>query len=277
MRIHVDHDVCVGSGTCVLAAAAVFDQDDNTGLVKALTERPAAEHQHAVVEAVSRCLARAITVTEDNKAETKGPAKTSGKLVVETIVLDVGMPYAAYMALTFAGLSDVVALAAAGGVSVLRIGVSYIRHRRISTLAVLVMTRFVLGILAGLLTGDARVVLLKDPILTAVMGAVILASLTLRRPLTYYIRRDFVPDGLSWDETWQQSSALRQENRIIAAVWGAGLIGESLLRVTLVLTIPVHVAAAASPLFGTTCVLLLFGWMNWYLRAPNHPLQGATP
>ncbi|WP_327151498.1 VC0807 family protein [Nocardia sp. NBC_01329] len=247
-------------------AAAVFDQNDDTGLVETLTEHPAAEHRHAVVEAISRCPARAITVTEDSTVETRRPDRTSGWLVTKTIIVDVGMPYAAYLALKLVGVSDVTALVVAGGVSVLRVGVSYIRHRRISALAMLVTARFALGILAGLLTGDARVVLLKDPIITAVMGAAILASLTLRRPLTFYIRRDFVPDGMSWDEAWDHSRAFRRQNRIIAAAWGAGLVGESVARVALVLTVPVQVAAVTSPLFGTTCVLLLFGWMNWYLR-----------
>lgn len=256
----------------MLAAEAVFDQDD-TGLVATLTEHPAAEHRRAVADAVARCPAGAITVTEHEEAETAGPAKTSVPLVAKTIIIDVGMPYLAYLALTIAGLSDVAALAAAGGVSVLRVGVGYVRHRRISALSVVVMTRFVLGILAGLLTGDARVVLLKDPIITAAMGAVILASLAMRKPLTYYIRRDFVPDGLSWDAAWRQSKTFRRQNRIVAAGWGIGLIGESLVRVALVLTNPVQVVAIASPLFGTTCLLLLFAWMNGYLRAARRTAE----
>ncbi|MEU0868772.1 VC0807 family protein [Nocardia brasiliensis] len=273
MRVQVDRNMCIGSGNCALTAAAVFDQDDDTGLVRLVAQRPAAGYRLAVEHAVARCPAGAITVLDDERAS---PAKTSGVLVAKTVVVDVGVPYAAYLALTLAGVSDVVALVAAGGVSALRVVVGYLRHRRVSALSVLVLSRFVLGVLAGLLTGNATVVLLKDPIITAVMGAVILVSLALWKPLTYYIRRDFVPDGLSWDEAWRQSRAFRRQHRTVAAVWGVGLIAESLVRVALVLTSPVQVAAVASPLVGTGCILLLFAWMNWHVRV-GEPRKSQAP
>ena len=194
------------------------------------------------------------------------PAKASSAMIVKTLVIDVGIPYLVYVAATLAGAPDVVALAVAGGVSALRAVVSYLRDRRINALSVLMLIRFTVGIVVAILTGDATAVLVKDPMITATMGAVILASLMLRRPLTYYIRRDFVPDGMSWDAAWRQSSAFRRQNRTIAFVWGAGLVAESLLRIGIVLAVPVRVAALASPLCGAGCVLLLFAWMNSYLR-----------
>ncbi|MGX1763072.1 ferredoxin, partial [Streptomyces lydicus] len=89
----------------MLAAAAVFDQDDDTGLVRLVAERPGAGQRLAVEDAAARCPAGAITVLDD---ERPSPAKTSGVLVAKTIVVDVGVPYAAYLALTLAGVSDVV-------------------------------------------------------------------------------------------------------------------------------------------------------------------------
>jgi ferredoxin len=42
MRVIVDQDKCVGSGQCVLAAAGVFDQRDEDGIVVLLNASPPA-------------------------------------------------------------------------------------------------------------------------------------------------------------------------------------------------------------------------------------------
>ncbi|MBV8931566.1 MAG: ferredoxin [Kutzneria sp.] len=63
MRINVDRDRCVGAGQCVLAAARVFDQDDD-GLVTVLTLDPPAEEADAVREAVHLCPSGAISLVE---------------------------------------------------------------------------------------------------------------------------------------------------------------------------------------------------------------------
>ena len=62
MKVTVDQDVCVGSGQCVLAAADVFDQQGNDGMVVLLAEHPPLEREAAVREAASRCPALAIKI-----------------------------------------------------------------------------------------------------------------------------------------------------------------------------------------------------------------------
>lgn len=47
MHITADRERCVGAGQCVLAAPAVFDQDDD-GLVAPLTLDPGSGEQEAV-------------------------------------------------------------------------------------------------------------------------------------------------------------------------------------------------------------------------------------
>jgi ferredoxin len=65
MRITADPQACVGSGQCVLAAPAVFDQDDD-GIVVLRTDhlddRSAAARIH---DAVALCPSRALSVRPD--------------------------------------------------------------------------------------------------------------------------------------------------------------------------------------------------------------------
>jgi ferredoxin len=63
MRVSVEKDRCVGSGQCVLAVAAVFDQNEENGIVTLRTDQPAEELAGDVEQAALVCPARAITVT----------------------------------------------------------------------------------------------------------------------------------------------------------------------------------------------------------------------
>ncbi|MFF0587280.1 ferredoxin [Streptomyces sp. NPDC003781] len=53
---------CVGAGQCVLAAPAVFDQDEEEGLVLVLDENPPASRSDAVRAAVRACPSGALAL-----------------------------------------------------------------------------------------------------------------------------------------------------------------------------------------------------------------------
>jgi ferredoxin len=60
--IQVDRDVCIGSGMCVVAAPAVFDQDDEA---KAVVLDPAGEPAGVVAGAVDACPTGALSLREE--------------------------------------------------------------------------------------------------------------------------------------------------------------------------------------------------------------------
>ncbi|MFH9733426.1 ferredoxin [Streptomyces sp. NPDC017260] len=61
-RVSAERDRCVGAGQCVLAAPAVFDQDEDDGLVRVLAERPSSAQSDAVRRAVRACPSGALTL-----------------------------------------------------------------------------------------------------------------------------------------------------------------------------------------------------------------------
>jgi ferredoxin len=63
MNVQVDQDRCVSAGHCVVAAAAVFDQRDEDGVVVLLDATPPAELAAEVESAAESCPAQAIRVT----------------------------------------------------------------------------------------------------------------------------------------------------------------------------------------------------------------------
>jgi ferredoxin len=63
LKISADRDVCISAGNCVMAAGAIFDQDDDGIVVVLVDEVPAAEEEHAR-EAVKLCPSQALRATD---------------------------------------------------------------------------------------------------------------------------------------------------------------------------------------------------------------------
>ena len=64
MRISVEADKCVGAGQCAMVAPAVFDQNEDDGVVIVLDESPGQEHAADVEEAAILCPAQVILLHE---------------------------------------------------------------------------------------------------------------------------------------------------------------------------------------------------------------------
>jgi ferredoxin len=66
MKVTADREVCIGSGNCVFSAPAVFDQDDDEGLVVLLTAEvdPHGADADAVRDAVAHCPSGALRFVE---------------------------------------------------------------------------------------------------------------------------------------------------------------------------------------------------------------------
>ncbi|PXX05543.1 ferredoxin [Mycolicibacterium moriokaense] len=63
MKIAADRDVCISAGNCVMAADAIFDQDDDGIVVVLVDEVPVAEVEHAR-EAVKLCPSQALRMAD---------------------------------------------------------------------------------------------------------------------------------------------------------------------------------------------------------------------
>ncbi|MQY21547.1 ferredoxin [Nocardia macrotermitis] len=64
MKVVIDEEKCVAAGQCVAAAAEVFDQRDEDGIVVLLNANPPAELADDVRQAAAVCPALAIRIEE---------------------------------------------------------------------------------------------------------------------------------------------------------------------------------------------------------------------
>ena len=63
MKVLADRDVCISAGNCVMAAGAVFDQDEDGIVVMLVDEVPEGEEEN-VREAVRLCPSQALQAAD---------------------------------------------------------------------------------------------------------------------------------------------------------------------------------------------------------------------
>jgi ferredoxin len=64
LRVKAEIDKCIGAGTCVRVAGAVFTQDDDSGLVEVLIHDAGESQRVAVESAVRLCPTHALAIED---------------------------------------------------------------------------------------------------------------------------------------------------------------------------------------------------------------------
>ena len=177
------------------------------------------------------------------------------KNVLGTVAVDIGLPIAAYFALVAVGLVPGWALTSSAAVSVISLAVRWWRSREVSTLGILVLVQFGLGVVVAVLTGNPRFVLAKDYLITFLIAIAALATLRLRRPFIARIRRDLSPDRDQFDAEWEDNPRFRAVHRELTWWWGVVLTVEVGVALAIIYTAPLGVAVVATNIL-TPAVLL---------------------
>lgn len=189
--------------------------------------------------------------------------------LVPDLIVDVALPIATYYMLVGQGVPAFWAFLLSGvwptGKSVL----SLIRQRRVDELGMFVLILIILGTLVSLLFHDPRWLLLKDSAFTCGLGLVYLATLLMRRPLTFYFGRKFATDGSAaararWDEYWEELSVFRHGQRVITSVWGLTLLIEGLIRIPATFVLPLNVMVVVSNIMPLLVITALIFWTISY-------------
>jgi len=157
------------------------------------------------------------------------------------------------------------------------------RFRRVDALSVIVLIGIVLSIGAMALGGSARMLLLRESLVSGAIGVAFLLSLPLRRPLIFYLARATVARETAggaerMDALWDERPGLAASMRLMTAVWGAGLTSETALRSWMAWTWPIERFLAVSPVIGYGIYGALLLWTLWYRKTlRNRADRAAQP
>ncbi|WP_432887653.1 VC0807 family protein [Kribbella sp. CA-245084] len=193
------------------------------------------------------------------------------------LLWDVGLPLVVYYAGRILGYDVLPALAAAAGAALLRVAVIAVVRRRLNGLAAFVGGTFAVLLVVSLLTGDPRILLAKESVLSGAAGLLLLGSCLLGRPLVYAIARKAnagKPELLAeWDDRWRTQPTFRKHFATLTAVFGGVLLADAIIRLVLVYTLPVNTMANLSPVMHVAALGILIGWSLWYR---NHRQRRAV-
>ncbi|NWK76843.1 VC0807 family protein [Aquitalea sp. LB_tupeE] len=157
--------------------------------------------------------------------------------------------------------------------------VELLRFRRIDALSVMVLGGIALSLLAMLLGGSPRILLMRESLLSGLIGLAFLLSLLLPKPLLFYlaratVARESAEEEWRFDVRWQEP-AFRRGIRQLTLLWGAGLCAETLLRALLIWLLPVERFLILSPFisYGIMGLLLAGTWLGRRRLRANRPLS----
>jgi hypothetical protein len=184
------------------------------------------------------------------------------------LLWDVGLPAVIFYVCRALGFDVLLALAAGGLAALIRVGcVAVVRHR-LDGLAALVGVSFALLLVVSLLTGDPRILLARESILSGAAGLLLVGSCVIGRPVLYaLVRRLNAGKGellAQWDERWRTQPSFRRHFVLLSAVIGGVLLTESTVRLLLIYLLPIDVAAGLSLALHVGTIALLVCWALWY-------------
>jgi hypothetical protein len=201
------------------------------------------------------------------------------RALVIGLLWDVGLPVAGYALSRLLGAPAAVALLVGGLTAVLRTGVVAVLERRFDGVAAFLAVTF--GVLVGVwaVTGDERIMLARESIVSGGLGLLLLGSCVIGRPLMYAaVRRLHAGDVPKLDEfaaRWSSDPGFRGVFTTLSLVWGVGLLAEALVRIPLIYLLPVDLGYAASMLLQVATVASLLLWTVWRGRSRRAVAAGG--
>ncbi|MFI7002446.1 VC0807 family protein [Nocardia sp. NPDC050175] len=199
------------------------------------------------------------TSTVDQPTESSGGVRTW----LAPLARDIAIPVGAYFAMHKLGYSDFAGLLAGTVLSAAMLIFLAIRSRRLEVMSAIILCGFVVGLVLSLITGDPRLMIAKDSAATVLIGLAFLISAMIGKPLIYLAARKGIAAGgqaklAEFEEAYRTNPDKRRAFTVLSVMWGAGLLGEAVLRIVLAYQLPIHTMAWLSPVLMICVIAPLF-------------------
>lgn len=196
--------------------------------------------------------------------------------IIITLLINGGLPLLVYKMLED-HMSDVAALSIATIIPMAETLYHLIKHKKMDVFAAFMAVSFILGILAALLGGDQKLILLRESFVTGMMGLIFLGSLLFGKPLIYYFALRFTVGSnqekqSAFEENWKLPY-VRKVLRMMTAGWGIALVGEAAIKWILVYTLSTTAFLAVSNVVMYGVIGLAILWTYFYRKSTRQHLQ----
>ena len=182
------------------------------------------------------------------------------------LIIDVGIPLASYYLLRKAGCTQLTALGLSSVVPAAHAVLDLVRSRTLNGLALLIVAVNLIGAAASFWSGNPRVMLAKDGVITSSVGFGIVVSVLAGRPLMSAALRPLMAKGdVARDAAFGRlevtSPRFRRLARRFSLVWALACLLDCGARVACAFTLPVDTTVWLSTvlLFASLGAAIVFG------------------
>lgn len=214
-------------------------------------------------------------------ARTRALLRTKGPAFVGEAVINFVLPYLIY-SYAEPSLGDVQALLASSGPPIVWSLVEFIRRRRLDALSLFVLAGIIMSLLAFFGGGGARMLQLREKLVTGVIGLAFLVSAAIGRPVIYELAKAGMARSGSADldrmHRLRDDRRFRRSMTIMTVVWGFGLLLDVAIGAALVFSLTIKQYLLVNPIEGYAVLGGLGLWTFWYSKrskARNDALRGA--
>jgi intracellular septation protein A len=198
----------------------------------------------------------------------------SGRRRLALVGVEVLAPVVVYYVARALEVAPVPALLLGAVWPAVRVLAALVRRRRVDRLALLVLALVVATAAASVPSGSPELLLARGSVVTAVLGVVVLGSLTRPRPVMFTVGRAVLEgaghDPAPWDARFAAHASFRRLWRTITALWGAGLLLDAVLGVVLAFRLPVDMVPVSTTVGWVLLVVVLQVATQVLLRRPRH-------
>lgn len=148
--------------------------------------------------------------------------------------------------------------------------VGLVRKKKIDLFSVFIVVGIALSILLALGTHSARMLQLRENLVTLVIGIVFLGSVAIRRPLIYQFalaaqRKRGEEQAASFAQL-NREAGFRRSMMVITLVWGCGLVAVFAVSVALIYSLSIPQYLIVGPIVAYAMIGLIIAWTVWYVR-----------
>jgi hypothetical protein len=165
---------------------------------------------------------------------------------------------------------DVPALLASSGPPLLWSIGGFVRNRRVDALSVLALIGIALSLLAFFGGGSARLLELREKLVTLAIGLAFLGSAAIGRPLIYPLARaTMARQSKAAAEAFdakRDEATVRYTIMVMTLAWGFGLVADFLLSGVLIFALSIHDYLLVGPVIGYATIGGLTLWTALYRR-----------
>lgn len=178
-------------------------------------------------------------------------SREQGLRIAKHVVVNALIPIAVYqVAQPFT--SEVMALGLAAIVPSLSSVYNLIRTRKLDFTNVMVLFSLVIAIVLVLMGGDGKMLLVRQSLMTGVIGLVFVGSVLIGKPAIYYIMKLMSKGGPEEQKARiaqrLQTPGIRGRLTILSLIVGLGCLTEAVVRTVLALNLSTSTFLAVSPL-----------------------------